>query len=93
MELIVDFAYPLPLTVIAEMLGIPADDRENFRVWSNAAVAFTPTEPPDPEMTALLGEFIVYLRQLVAQKRGSSRRRSADRVGAGGSGGGQALGA
>ena len=69
MELILDFAYPLPLTVIAEMLGIPADDRENFRVWSNAAVAFTPTEPPDPEMTALLGEFIVYLRQLVAEKR------------------------
>ena len=70
MELIDDFAYPLPLTVIAEMLGIPAGDRERFREWSQAAVSFTPTDPANPEITAKLIEFIAYLRRLVAEKRG-----------------------
>ncbi|MBA3415827.1 MAG: cytochrome P450, partial [Chloroflexia bacterium] len=49
-DLIDAFAFPLPLTVIAEMLGIPTEMREQFRVWSHAAVAFNPAEPGDPEM-------------------------------------------
>lgn len=69
MELIDDFAYPLPLTVIAEMLGIPEEDRENFRVWSRAAVSFSPAEPFDPDISEKLIEFIAYLRVLVAEKR------------------------
>ena len=34
MDLIADFAYPLPITVIIEMLGIPVTDRQLFRSWS-----------------------------------------------------------
>ena len=34
-DLISDFAFPLPVIVIAEMLGIPAQDRDRFNVWSN----------------------------------------------------------
>ena len=69
MELIDDFAYPLPLTVIAEMLGIPVVDRDRFREWSQAAVSFTPADPANPEVTAKLVEFIAYLRDLAARKR------------------------
>jgi cytochrome P450 len=69
MELIGDFAYPLPLTVISEMLGIPLADRDNFREWSQAAVSFTPDDRANPEVTAKLIEFIAYLRRLVAEKR------------------------
>jgi cytochrome P450 len=69
MELIGDFAYPLPLTVISEMLGIPLADRDNFREWSQAAVSFTPDDRANPEVTAKLTEFIAYLRRLVAAKR------------------------
>jgi cytochrome P450 len=69
MELIGDFAYPLPLTVISEMLGIPLADRDNFREWSQAAVSFTPDDRANPEVTAKLIEFIAYLRRLVAAKR------------------------
>jgi cytochrome P450 len=69
MELIGDFAYPLPLTVISEMLGIPLADRDNFREWSQAAVSFTPDDRSNPEVTAKLIEFIAYLRRLVAEKR------------------------
>jgi cytochrome P450 len=34
-DLINDFAYPLPLLVISEMLGIPADDYEKLKAWSD----------------------------------------------------------
>src|SRR4029453_17961978 len=37
-ELIRDFAAPLPVSVIAEMLGVPVEDRERFRHWSDEAV-------------------------------------------------------
>ena len=38
MDMIDDLAYPLPVVVIAEMLGIPAEDRAKFRVWSDQLV-------------------------------------------------------
>jgi cytochrome P450 len=43
MDFIADFASPLPVIVIAELLGIPAEDRAHFRRWSDALLA-TPTE-------------------------------------------------
>lgn len=33
MELVTDLAYPLPVIVIAELLGVPASDRELFKKW------------------------------------------------------------
>ncbi|EFW90535.1 cytochrome P450 [Haladaptatus paucihalophilus DX253] len=42
-DLVGDFAYPFPVTVIAELLGIPADRRDQFKSWSDALVA-SPTE-------------------------------------------------
>ncbi len=69
LELIDDFAYPLPLTVIAEMLGIPDVDRGKFRLWSEAAVSFNPSDPADPVIQQRMIEFIDYLRALVALKR------------------------
>jgi cytochrome P450 len=38
LELVADFAAPLPVSVIAELLGIPVADRERFRHWSDEAV-------------------------------------------------------
>lgn len=38
MDLVADYAAPLPTTVIAEMLGIPGTDRERFQRWSEAIV-------------------------------------------------------
>jgi cytochrome P450 len=40
MEVIGDLAYQLPLTVITEMLGVPARDRMPIRRWSDAIAAF-----------------------------------------------------
>ena len=35
-DLVADYAYPLPVQIIVEMLGVPAEDHEQFRVWSDA---------------------------------------------------------
>ncbi|CDO03567.1 Cytochrome P450 107B1 [Oceanobacillus picturae] len=37
-NLIDAFAFPLPIIVICEMLGIPTKDRDDFRVWSNSMI-------------------------------------------------------
>ena len=43
-DLIDEFAYPLPVTVIAEMLGVPSEDMDTFKSWSNdVALSVEPT--------------------------------------------------
>ncbi|EFH79987.1 cytochrome P450 family protein [Ktedonobacter racemifer] len=68
-DLIDAFAFPLPIVVITEMLGVPTEDRARFREWSNALLDAT----GKPE--AILGTrekiiaFTMYLRHLIETKR------------------------
>jgi hypothetical protein len=39
MDLINDLAYPLPVTVIVELLGVPLQDRDTFRIWADKLVS------------------------------------------------------
>ena len=43
MDLIRDYALPIPTTIIAEMLGVPVSDRHKFHRWSNTIVSTVPS--------------------------------------------------
>ncbi|MGH3916629.1 MAG: cytochrome P450 family protein [Pseudonocardiaceae bacterium] len=66
-DLIEAFAYPLPITVICELLGVPADGRAEFRDWSTTIVAGSLSTPGAwiAAATAMIG----YVRELLAVKR------------------------
>ncbi|MEU8270502.1 cytochrome P450 [Sphaerisporangium sp. NPDC049002] len=60
MEVVADIAYPLPITIIMEMLGVPTDRVEQFRRWSNAVVSGgsgTAREGADTDIGAMMDYF------------------------------------
>ena len=81
MDVIADLAYPLPVIVICEMLGVPAENRDLFRRWSvdiarSLDAIALPTEPEVIERgTAARHALADYFRGLIAERR---RRPKAD---------------
>lgn len=73
MDLVTDLAFPLPVTVIAELLGLPAADHDKFKQWSIPAIRAAEMElmglVPAPEFVAAVDELDAYLAQLIAARR------------------------
>jgi cytochrome P450 len=80
MDLISDLAYPLPVRVIAEMLGIPTRDQAQFKIWSDELVRSADqifVEPDQmgrgPEERDLPPTLVrgmgPYFQQIIAQRR------------------------
>lgn len=70
-DLIDNFAFPLPIIVISEMLGVPVEDREKFRKWSNTIVAASDNMAGD--FVEDVEAFTLYLTDLFEKRRAHPR--------------------
>jgi len=66
-DLLAAFAFPLPIAVIGELLGIPTADRDQFGTWTNTFL-FAGTDSRETVMAAA-ADMTAYLRSLVADRR------------------------
>jgi len=72
MEVIGDFAYPLPATVICELLGIPESERDINRKWSAAIAPTIEVVITDEQIAAAetaMAEWDAYMRAFLAERR------------------------
>ncbi|MFN3980267.1 MAG: cytochrome P450 family protein [Caldilinea sp.] len=72
-DLVESFAFPLPIIVILEMLGIPRNDRNQLRIWSDAFVTPDPSPGAEQQFLRSMTDFTDYLRALFAQRRAEPR--------------------
>jgi cytochrome P450 len=68
-DLISEFALPLPVTVISELLGVPVDDRDGFQEWTNVMLDQRAGRPNQVRLEQAWQQMLAYLEQLLAAKR------------------------
>ncbi|WP_258345016.1 cytochrome P450 [Saccharopolyspora gregorii] len=83
LELVADLAYPLPVIVIAELLGVPSSDRDLFKEWvdgmftRDARMSLSDPTPEQrrelDEVLAQVGHLTDYLGEHVAERRAHPR--------------------
>src|SRR6185503_9959831 len=80
MDLAADFAVPLPMMVIAEMLGVPIIDRPRFQRWNDVLLDMSQTIPGGEraadavkEFGAATAEMDEYLKELLADRRAAPK--------------------
>ena len=74
LDLIEEFAYPLPVDIFCEMLGVPEEDHPIFRFWVNCITRVIDPVVEAEERDSLMGhmaEMFLYLDAMVAAKRGT----------------------
>jgi len=75
MDLVRDFSYPLPVTVIAELLGIPTEDRNLFKRWADELLKSideaieTGDRRGNDRTQRLQKEMDEYFEKIIAEKR------------------------
>jgi cytochrome P450 len=71
MELVSQFAYPFPVTVISDLLGIPLEDREQIKGWTENLLRLdrSSEEGMNEKVRQGLIDFTAYLKDLFARKR------------------------
>ena len=80
MDLISDFAYPLPATVIAELLGVPFEDRDTYHQWADVIVGLEENSNIDyiKKVSKTFDEMDVYFSKLIEERKKSSSTKDND---------------
>ncbi|MCS4304856.1 cytochrome P450 [Chryseobacterium sp. BIGb0232] len=72
MDIISEYALPLPISIISELLGIPSKDKELFRRWSNIILNIDSNVSAEERMTLIpsaIQGFTEYLHQILDERR------------------------
>lgn len=76
-ELVQEYAIPLPMTMIAQYMAIPESEIDTFKRWSTDLVVLvgnpSPTERQLADLATASREFEAYFRALIEERRGSER--------------------
>ena len=75
MDIIWDFSYLLPVTVIAHLMGVPQEDHPKFKEWSSRIIEFMTTPKPSPEVLLRSQDNLLALQQFF---RDVARERKAE---------------
>jgi cytochrome P450 len=80
-DFVADIAVPIPLVVIAELMGLPVEDRERFWHWSDRMMGGDGREDDDDPMlldaAAAFGEYVEYLSTIIDERRAAYRAAKA----------------
>ena len=68
-DLIQELAYPLPVIVISELMGVPAEDRDRFKHWSDVVVSQTRAGAVNEDQHVTNVEMTEYFLNLIEQRR------------------------
>ena len=77
-DVVSDLAIPVPVTIIAEMLGIPSENARDFKRWSDHVIRMTTSAERDlyrfePKNTDPILEFMITMRKLAQDRRANPR--------------------
>src|SRR5215475_9885677 len=75
-DFVTDIAKPLPLIVIAELLGLPVEDRERLAHWSDTMMSGESAEGDDPLVQAAgeaWAQYVTFLVEVLEDRRANPR--------------------
>jgi cytochrome P450 len=73
-DFVVDFAGVLPTMVIADLLGVPREDRDQFRRWSGSLVQADPTHGQTADALSAMASMYNYFTDFLTDRRRSPRQ-------------------